>query len=96
MHRNVVLSIKLYYKLMHIFSVQEMDIKKNVELKSLAVEFRILAEDLVDILDGKIPVITRLKVIYCNIVALMVQMLLLLAVTYLSLSWTPPKPILTL
>ncbi|KXJ23831.1 lon protease homolog 2, peroxisomal [Exaiptasia diaphana] len=42
-------------------SKQEMDIKKNAELTSLAVEFRLLAEDLVDILDGKAPVINRLK-----------------------------------
>ncbi|XP_031571247.1 lon protease homolog 2, peroxisomal-like [Actinia tenebrosa] len=42
-------------------SKQEMDIKKNAELTSIAVEFRILAEDIVDMLDGKIPVITRLK-----------------------------------
>jgi hypothetical protein len=39
-----------------------MDIKKNAELTSIAVEFRILAEDIVDMLDGKIPAITRLKV----------------------------------
>jgi len=39
-----------------------MEIKKNAELTSLAVEFRILSENLVDLLDGKIPVINRLKV----------------------------------
>lgn len=44
--------------------ILEMDIKKNAELTSLAVEFRILSENLVDLLDGKAPVINRLKVKY--------------------------------
>ncbi|EDO41460.1 predicted protein, partial [Nematostella vectensis] len=42
-------------------SKQEAEIKRNAELASLAVEFRLIASEIVDMLDEKIPVIARLK-----------------------------------
>ncbi|XP_048580781.1 lon protease homolog 2, peroxisomal isoform X2 [Nematostella vectensis] len=42
-------------------SKQEAELKRNAELASLAVEFRLIASEIVDMLDGKIPVIARLK-----------------------------------
>lgn len=41
----------------------EAEIRKNAELTALADEFRLYANELMDMLDGRIPVVSRLKVI---------------------------------
>ena len=40
----------------------EAEIKKNADLAALAEEFRVIASEIMDMLDGKIPVVSRLKV----------------------------------
>lgn len=40
----------------------EAEIRKNADLTTLAEEFRLFANELVDMLDGKVPVVSRLKV----------------------------------
>ncbi|XP_068694451.1 lon protease homolog 2, peroxisomal-like [Montipora foliosa] len=42
-------------------SEQEAEIRKNTDLASLADEFRLYANELLDLLDGRIPVVSRLK-----------------------------------
>lgn len=40
----------------------EAEIRKNTDLATLADEFRLCANKLVDMLDGRMPVVSRLKV----------------------------------
>ncbi|KAL9974903.1 hypothetical protein ACROYT_G012005 [Oculina patagonica] len=40
---------------------QEAEIRKNADLTTLAEEFRLYANEIVDMLDGRIPVVSRLK-----------------------------------
>ena len=40
----------------------EAEIRKNTDLATLADEFRLCANELVDMLDGRMPVVSRLKV----------------------------------
>ena len=40
----------------------EAEIRKNAELTTLAEEFRLYANELVDMLDGRVPFVSRFKV----------------------------------
>lgn len=45
-----------------IFVFVEAEIRKNAELTTLAEEFRLYANELVDMLDGRVPFVSRFKV----------------------------------
>ena len=45
-----------------IFGFVEAEIRKNAELTTLAEEFRLYANELVDMLDGRVPFVSRFKV----------------------------------
>ena len=49
------------------FFVAEAEIRKNADLTMLAEEFRLFANELVDMLDGRVPFVSRLKV-YSHVV----------------------------